>query len=800
MKKTHFSFLRFLRLTALYAALFLSLFFLCFFYFETETGLQQLFFFAKKFLPIQYQAIHGNFGNYISIENFQYFSPETKNKITVKNISISWNYLQYLRHAGGPIHLYLKNIAIRHNQLQENIQGNIDLNTQLQFFSPYAFIQSLSLKTNELNFKGFINGKSNLTVQINSSENKEKAQANFITKQKFIMDWLKKGFKNANIKILSELNIKNLQINTIQLQKGQYQLAAYLTAYQKNPIANVDLNLQLSQFKSTAESILQNAKATLNVKKKHLSFSGKWENPELQATWQLIGNMKNTQLFFAKIVQLNLADKKSLLLSLKQPFELQTNAQNYISWLPCCLRSPFGIICIQKGFFQNKNKQLKGDLQIDTEASQYLANLLPMLEKPEAKLHVNVAVDGKINQPNWTANLSLLGKTGIKALGIQLNPIQLNANLSKNKIYYKGKLQGNTALLLSGVTEINHAFSSTLQLQGEQFKLMDTKQAKIQITPAINASYAENKLKITGNIYLPYATITPSDFSSATTLPKEVVYTDQLSKNENKETPLTLDMQVKLTLGKDIILKYAGLYAKLTGNLDLFTVPNGDIHANGQISVLEGHYKAYGQSLDIRKGSQLIYTGENIENPGLNLAAIRQINNINTSTTTNNNSVRYARSQQTVGVKVSGTLDDPELTLFAEPNNLLSQADILAYLLFGQSAGQTAGGPNAATLIGALSSLNFNNESGLKNSLEHNLGVQVGLDKQAEYDPENESVVNNTSLSLSKAISSKLFLNYSLGLISPINIFTITYKLTQNFKLQSNYSTAGSGVDLFYER
>ena len=58
--------------------------------------------------------------------------------------------------------------------------------------------------------------------------------------------------------------------------------------------------------------------------------------------------------------------------------------------------------------------------------------------------------------------------------------------------------------------------------------------------------------------------------------------------------------------------------------------------------------------------------------------------------------------------------------------------------------------------------------------------------------------MDNTSLVLGKALSPKLFISYSVGLLEPINILRFNYKLTKHISLRTESNPNAQGIDVFY--
>ena len=83
----------------------------------------------------------------------------------------------------------------------------------------------------------------------------------------------------------------------------------------------------------------------------------------------------------------------------------------------------------------------------------------------------------------------------------------------------------------------------------------------------------------------------------------------------------------------------------------------------GEITIPEGRYRAYGQRLDVENG-RLLFTGSPLDNPGLDIRAVRRVNDI------------------VVGLQIRGRARQPELELFSIP--AMGQTDTLSYLILGR--------------------------------------------------------------------------------------------------------------------
>src|SRR3546814_16340731 len=66
-----------------------------------------------------------------------------------------------------------------------------------------------------------------------------------------------------------------------------------------------------------------------------------------------------------------------------------------------------------------------------------------------------------------------------------------------------------------------------------------------------------------------------------------------------------------------------GLKSRLTGSVEAIEQPGIATRARGEINLVDGHYKAYGQDLTIETG-KLIFSGGPVTEPALEVRATRK--------------------------------------------------------------------------------------------------------------------------------------------------------------------------------
>lgn len=453
------------------------------------------------------------------------------------------------------------------------------------------------------------------------------------------------------------------------------------------------------------------------------------------------------------------------------------------------------------GLFETK---LNGALRFHTANLAFLDKLSTDIRHIKGDVSGKLSLSGTLAKPVITGEGSLKkGEATLTRLATQIRQIQLdgrydNQTLAINGTFYAGKGKGSlqTALLFSP------SFNLKAKLSGERLQLIQTKDYRINITPRLNLTYDTKRLELTGEILVPDADITPVDFSSTTTLTDDVVIVD--APKAPAMLPTDLSIQVHLALGNKVHLKYESLTAQLTGSIDIFQAPGQQPAATGQFQIVNGLYKSNGKILTIQNG-RIIYTGNSIDNPGLDIRATQKIKTVGMITASqfnSNSGIQPAYTGTniiTIGMQINGTINKPQVTLFSVPAGM-SQNDILSYLLFGYPQSQLSGN-NKFTLLSAAASLKLGESpvGGITEKLQNLAGLtEFNVGSTEVFNPATNASENATTLSLGKQVTDKLSLRYSVGVYSPVSILSLRYQILKNLAIQSESSTLENGVDLLF--
>jgi translocation and assembly module TamB len=232
--------------------------------------------------------------------------------------------------------------------------------------------------------------------------------------------------------------------------------------------------------------------------------------------------------------------------------------------------------------------------------------------------------------------------------------------------------------------------------------------------------------------------------------------------------PRELHVDVQVDLGQQLRLRGRGLDTRLAGRVAI-TAPQGRLAINGQVRAVEGHYAAYGQSLEIERGV-LAFSGE-ADNPRLDILAVRP-----------NLDVK-------VGVLISGTAQLPYVRLASEPE--MSDYDKLSWLVLGRASDGLARADTALLQRAALALL-AGEGAGMNAALLANLGLDELSVRQNEIGDVRETVVT-----LGKQLSRRWYVGYERSVNNTTGTWQLVYRAAQRFTLRAQ-SGAENSLDAIW--
>lgn len=409
--------------------------------------------------------------------------------------------------------------------------------------------------------------------------------------------------------------------------------------------------------------------------------------------------------------------------------------------------------------------------------AQLIANDLGLIEAliPEVQdLRGQVAVDlkatGTLARPNIKGDAKLVnGALRIPRLGLTIDQLSLvseNNHLDKINFQLKAR-SGEGHLVVEGKTALdkNNGWPTEFRIKGDAFEVSRIPESQVLVSPDLEVALQKGKVTITGGVHIPFARLEPIDITKAARVSEDtVVLGDEPASIEN----WAVTSNIRLTLGDRVSFYGFGFEGRFGGSLLLEEKPGQATRATGEINIPEGRYRAYGQRLDVEQG-RLIFSGGPPGNPGLDVRAVRHVNNV------------------TAGLKLRGYLNKPQIELFSIP--AMGQTDTLAYLLLGRPLDK-ASSEDGNMMVQAALALGLSGGD----SIARAIGSRFGMD---DMRVESNDSGDQASLVMGRYLSPRLYVGYGVGLVKPINTFNVRYQISQDWQLKGE-SGEYPGMDILY--
>jgi translocation and assembly module TamB len=420
---------------------------------------------------------------------------------------------------------------------------------------------------------------------------------------------------------------------------------------------------------------------------------------------------------------------------------------------------------------------LAGEVGLSLNDLSAIALLLPDMLPGPGRVQTHFTLSGTLGEPQVDGRLDAsLETVDIARLGIRLRDINLHAQMEQERWRLQGDLLSGTGKLAftgNGSVPNDGAWEATLALSGQDVEAMRLPVATIIAAPDLTLHFVPGELAVAGTLVIPRAQLEPFKGEAAAAVSDDVVIIG--GENRAPSPRLHLRGDVVLVLGDEVRLAGKGLAGRLTGRAHILMDGLDDIRGQGEIRLVEGRYKAYGQDLSIEQG-RLLYAGGPIEDPALDLVASRQ------RESSEGDKIK-------VGVRVAGTVQRPLVLLFSDP--AMDDGDVLAYLVLGHPLNKASASEGQALYQAATSIALVGGEA-----LASRIG---GLFDLNEVSIESGETSTDTALVLGKSLSPRIYIRYLQGLVENTSAFQIRYQLNDNWTLQTESGTrSGSGADLIY--
>ncbi|MEJ2424386.1 MAG: translocation/assembly module TamB domain-containing protein, partial [Candidatus Thiodiazotropha sp.] len=415
-----------------------------------------------------------------------------------------------------------------------------------------------------------------------------------------------------------------------------------------------------------------------------------------------------------------------------------------------------------------ESQSLQGKIKGRIDNLSLLSLLLPKLQNSQGELQAEFGLAGTLGSPPQQGVARLDGgSVDIPELGVDLRDVAFKVEAPElNRLALSGQLRsGKGQLHIKGFTRLDatQGFPSEYEIQGEDFQVMDTPEAEVQVSPNLIFKKTGESNELSGNLQVPYARLRPRSLpkSALSNSPDMVITGDRQAEVTSKDTPL--HTRVRISLGKRVSFDGFGLRGNFTGSLLVIDEPGRPVTGRGRLGIENGVYQAYGQDLSIERGFAL-FADNPVENPGLDVRAVREVDDV------------------TAGMRVTGTLKNPKLKLFSTPPMI--ESEILTYLITGRPPGESSESVGVAAALKASGA----------GSLAEELGRQFGLE---ELRVDGGSSLEDASLVAGTYLSPRLYVQYINELSTGDTKLRMRYDLTDRWQIEAETGNTQAG-DFFY--
>ncbi|WP_118815958.1 translocation/assembly module TamB domain-containing protein [Haemophilus haemolyticus] len=435
-----------------------------------------------------------------------------------------------------------------------------------------------------------------------------------------------------------------------------------------------------------------------------------------------------------------------------------------------------------------KNRQLGGTLAIERLNLSIANQLLTSGESVNGEVVSKLSFGGNLEKPLLNGNFNIRNiRTKLKSMPVNITDGDIAVRFHGNNSTLQGKIEtSDSRLNLTGRANwanIEH-WTTELNAQANNFNVDIPSMAKLRFSPNITVKANPKELNLSGTVDIPWARIRIDSLpdTAEPVSEDEVILNgphkskEELIKREfaaKTKSGMDIRSDLRINIGKDVSLDAYGLKTNLDGLLSV-KQDRGNLGLFGQINLTKGRYASFGQDLLIRKG-QINFSGQPSQ-PMLNIEAIR-------------NPEAMEDSKITAGVRVIGTADRPDVTIFSEPSKPQDQA--LSYLLTGRSLENSGEAGSSGSVGAALLGLGLSKSGKLVGSIGEAFGIQ-------DLNLGTSGVGDKSKVTVSGNLTNRLQIKYGVGLFDGLAEVTLRYRLMPQLYFQSVSST-NQVFDLLYK-
>jgi len=414
------------------------------------------------------------------------------------------------------------------------------------------------------------------------------------------------------------------------------------------------------------------------------------------------------------------------------------------------------------------DQPLSGDLLFHRLDVQPFQAFIPALSSLEGIVNGQIALSGTREKILGHGDVELVdGGFSLLENPTRFESMQLNLKVREDKAELLGDLLlGGGRLDITGSLGYKPEPFAELQLLGKNETLLFPPSTQLQISQDLKLLATPDYLNVTGELTVHEGVLEHEQLpAGGVALSDDVVLVGYTGPR-----PRSFDLAVDVKVNIEDKFKVIGSVVDVTvgGDLHLLQERARPMQLFGNLNVIGGELRAYGQRLQVGRGT-VAFAGSP-ENPALDMSAERPV----------------AADDVTVGLKLAGTLEDPLLEVYSDP--AMPQTQALSYLIRGRGLDVGAGADGTALALSMGASMV--NQTGVMNTFDAVPGVN-------SVELSAEGAEDDTTATISGYIGERIYLSYGVGLYEPINVLTARLYLQTRLWLEV-VSSLENSLDLYY--
>ncbi|NND92360.1 MAG: translocation/assembly module TamB, partial [Granulosicoccus sp.] len=427
-----------------------------------------------------------------------------------------------------------------------------------------------------------------------------------------------------------------------------------------------------------------------------------------------------------------------------------------------------------------EEKPIEGTLSLDGLDVGVAKAFLPDFDEVAGTLNVSGDVSGLLTDPRFDGEI-VLDNPRLRAemLPLAVTGGRIITTVKGKRAVIGGRLDsGDGTVDIDGSANWQQpgAWRADVTLDGEKLNVQSDPVQESRIDHVVKIGARPGIIRINGDINIPMAVIDVEDLpQGAASVSTDVVVIEDIEAETVVEKAATTPGGTKLVvalnveLGDEVTLSAYGLNARLTGDMTVRVTSPNPPQLGGEIEVVDGIYKQYGQNL--KANGQILFVGP-VNQSRLDIDAIREIDS----------------EDRVAGLNIGGTVASPEITLFTEPGDK-SQDAILSYIVLGRDINE-ASDQEANLLATAALALTVKGGRNIAGGIASAIGVE-------DFALETRGSGDSTELVVSGRLNDRLLLRYGRSVFEPESTLYLRYDLTKKLYLEAAQGV-DSAVDLFY--